>query len=193
MNSRQRPNGLTLSPQSLPAGYDRRRTPTVVAPPDDTIARESWLRLAARCPYATRAEIDHWIDNHPALKGVSAARFVDETGILDRDMPGDFLDAVFGDAASPPRVVLEQVRELVETWSGAHLVPMEGGLMISSPGATAAVTPASGGVVLSLTTREHVREGGHPMTKVFMLQGDRALGGRMRQIFLQAGASQRQA
>ncbi len=139
-----------LAPQQMQPKTQRgRKTPSLNIP-QETLA--TWRSAVAQCPHTRRTEIESWIASKLGVRGTNLSSVIDETRALDRNMPADFIDALFGLKGTPSRRALDLVFGSLDQTIVPSQWPIEGGLTLGIHGINfATIRPMQGGVVLAVS------------------------------------------
>lgn len=138
----------TLPPQLQRPARRRGSTRIVAEYPTDLI--DAWKKIAMQCPHTRPRAIKRWLQSQPAFLGAPIDQVIEKTGVLQRKMPGDFIDAVF-EANTPARQVLVDLLSRFADSETLELRAEEHALVIKSHGATTLVRPATDGVFVAIS------------------------------------------
>ena len=107
-----------------------------------------WNEWLGRCPETSRPAIMTWLRAHYGVNGAQANAIVSASQVLSRNMPNDFVEAVFGHPSSPSRTVLDKIVAELRQSLATELIPVEGGVALSCTRTIAIVRPVIEGVLL---------------------------------------------
>jgi hypothetical protein len=103
-----------------------------------------------RCPHSHPDAVKQWLRLQLVLLGAPIPQVMEGTGVLDRRMPEDFIDAVFAEGG-PARRVLVDLLSRFDDQEALELLPEEEALVIRSRRATMSIRPAQDGVFVALS------------------------------------------
>jgi hypothetical protein len=157
---------------TLPQQFQRpvqRRAPARMAAdyPADLI--DAWKKIAMQCPHTRPRQIKRWLQSQPAFLGAPIDQVMAKTGVLQRKMPGDFIDAVF-ENNTPARQVLVDLLSRFADSETLELHAEEHALVIKSHGATTLVRPAQDGVFLAISLHSINDRGNRGKTLIHHVQ-----------------------
>jgi hypothetical protein len=127
--------------QPIPAHVSKRSS--VVHPSSSEI--EAWKKIAMQCPHTRYEAIRRWLHLQPALRGAPINQVIEQTGVLHRKMPHDFINAMFANN-TPAREVLVDLLSRFTDHETLDILPEDQVLVVKSAGATTVIRPAADGV-----------------------------------------------
>jgi hypothetical protein len=140
-----------LPPQALPKNFIgqtlRSVAPTVIAGKP----LDAWHRVMSRCPEARADKMEFWLRKRFDLSHDAARLVIAKTDAAKREMPTDFVRAVFGAADIAARRALENVKRVFDPSSPMQLVPTDEGLMLKGKIVFCVLRPAATGLVMTTT------------------------------------------
>jgi hypothetical protein len=138
----------TLPPQRQQPARHRASTKIAADYPSDLV--DMWKKIAMQCPHTRPRQIKRWLQSQPAFLGAPVDQVMENTGVLQRKMPGDFIDAVF-ETNTPARQVLVDLLSRFADSETLELHAEEHALVIKSHGAMTLVRPATDGVFVAIS------------------------------------------
>jgi hypothetical protein len=127
--------------QPMPAHVSRRSS--VAHPSASEI--DAWKKIAMQCPHTQYEAIRRWLHSQPALRGAPINQVIEQTRVLHRKMPHDFIDAMFA-SNTPAREVLVDLLSRFTDHDTLDILPEDQVLVIKSAGAMTVIRPAVDGV-----------------------------------------------
>lgn len=117
---------------------------------------DAWKMIAMQCPHTRPRQVKRWLQSQPALISAPVDQVIEKTGVLQRKMPGDFIDAVF-EAGTPARQVLVDLLARFADSETLEVHAEEHALVIKSHGATTLIRPAKDGAFLAISLSTNAR------------------------------------
>jgi hypothetical protein len=137
-------NNWVLPPQvqqPMPAQVSRRSS--VAHPSASEI--DAWKKIAMQCPHTQYEAIRRWLHSQPALSGAPINQVIEQTRVLHRKMPHDFIDAMFA-GNTPAREVLVDLLSRFTEHETLDILPEDQVLVVKSANAMTVIRPAADGV-----------------------------------------------
>jgi hypothetical protein len=133
---------------------------------------EFWKHELRRCPETVPGKAAKWLADRGNVAHKHAYQVVECFGFLERRMPDDFIDAVFGTRDLPCRRALTILQREFVGVQAARLTLIDDAIGFGAPVSVCIARPAADGIVVSVTLPCTTNARATKKTEFFTLRAD---------------------